>query len=149
MMRTHEGNRPDDNLQVDQDAAVLGHFARFTRIWVALVPYLRRLGEEAAHDGLPLQRPLFLHHADDPATYAIQDQYLYGRDLLVAPVHAAGAVEWTAYLPAGAEWVHLWTGGRHDGGGRVRVAAPIGAPPVFYRAGSDFADLFESLRAVC
>ena len=146
MMRTHEGNRPDDNLQIDQDPAVLAHFARFTRIWVALAPYLRALSAEAAATGMPVQRPLFLHFEDDPATHAIQDHYLYGPDLLVAPVHAAGATQWPVYLPEGADWVHLWTDAPFAGGQRVTIAAPIGAPPVFRRAGSPYTGLFQSLR---
>ncbi len=148
LMRTHEGNRPDHNLQVDQDPEVLAHFARFTRIWTALAPYLRHISAEAAATGLPAQRPLFLHHEDDPGTYDIQDHYLYGQDLLVAPVHAANAAEWTVYLPAGTTWTHLWTGTRHQGGQRITVPAPIGHPPVFHRAGSPFTALFESLKTI-
>ncbi len=145
MMRTHEGNRPTENLQIDQSGEVLAHFARFTRIWCHLAPYLRALSHEAATRGLPVQRPLFLHYEDDAKTYAIQDQYLYGADLLVAPVHAAGAVAWPVYLPAGAVWVHVWTGAAHAGGQRIAVAAPIGQPPVFFRQGSAFTALFEGL----
>lgn len=48
VMRTHEGNRPRDNLQIDQDEAVLAHFARMTSIYVALAPYLKSLSAEAA-----------------------------------------------------------------------------------------------------
>jgi alpha-glucosidase len=148
LMRTHEGNRPQENLQIDQDPKVLAHFARMTRIWRHLVPYLRGLSHEAATRGPPVQRPLFLHFEDDPATYAIQDQYLYGPDLLVAPVHAPAVSEWPVYLPAGAEWVHVWTGAAHTGGERVTVPAPIGQPPVFYRRGSAHAALFEGLAAL-
>ncbi len=148
VMRTHEGNRPRDNLQVDESPEALAHFARMTRIHAHLVPYVRTLIAEAAARGLPLQRPLFLHYPDDPAGYAIQDQYLYGPDLLVAPVHAAGAAEWPVHLPAGADWVHVWSGAVHAGGQRVTVPAPIGAPPVFHRAGSAFTDLFAGLRAL-
>ncbi|MGC7986076.1 alpha-glucosidase, partial [Salmonella enterica] len=81
------------------DPAVLAHFARMTRLFVGLKPYVEELAEQASTRGLPLQRPLFLHYEQDRATYAIQDQYLYGPDLLVAPVHAAEANCWSAYLP--------------------------------------------------
>ena len=137
VMRTHEGNRPDENFQFWQDEGVLAHFARMTRIYVALVPYLRRLSAEASTRGLPLQRPLFLHYEDDPQAYEIQDQYLYGEDLLVAPVHQAGCEEWEPYLPAGARWIHLWSGLVFDGGARVKVPAPLGHPPVFVREGAE------------
>lgn len=146
VMRTHEGNRPRENLQIDQDPAVLAHFARMTRIYVHLVPYLKTLVAEASTRGLPVQRPLFLHFEDDRRTYAIQDAYLYGPDLLVAPVWQAGRHEWTAYLPEGATWIHVWSGRSFEGGQEASVPAPLGEPPVFYREGSAFADLFAALR---
>ena len=145
VMRTHEGNRPAENVQVDSDKAILAHFARMTRIHVALAPYVRAALDET---GLPAQRPLFLHFPDDTATYAIQDAFLYGRDLLVAPVHQQGAASWTAYLPRGATWVHLWSGARHAGGRQVTVPAPLGHPPVFWREGSRFAPLFERVAGL-
>lgn len=146
VMRTHEGNRPADNLQVDQDPQVLAHFARMTRIYRRLGPYLRALSEEAGHTGLPLQRPLFLHFEDDPRTYAEQTSYLLGADLLVAPVIAADALRREVYLPSGAAWSHLWSGERFDGGRAVEVAAPLGQPPVFVREGSVHSGLFQTLR---
>ncbi len=148
VMRTHEGNRPRDNLQIDQDPQVLAHFARMTRVYVHLAPYLKSLAAEASARGLPVQRPLFLHFEDDPRTYAIQDAYLYGPDLLVAPVWQAGKTEWTTYLPDGADWVHVWSGRAFAGGRDATVAAPFGEPPAFFRAGSAFADLFAGLRAL-
>jgi sulfoquinovosidase len=146
VMRTHEGNRPRDNLQIDQDEQVLSHFAHMTRVYVHLVPYLKSLVAEASTRGLPVQRPLFLHFEDDARTYTIQDAYLYGSDLLVAPVWQAGKTEWTTYLPKGAEWVHVWTGRTFTGGQEATVAAPFGQPPVFSRAGTRFAELFARLR---
>jgi alpha-glucosidase len=136
VMRTHEGNRPDDNFQFWQDEATLAHFARMTRINGGLVPYARRLAEQAVSRGLPLQRPLFLHFPGDRETYGIQDQYLYGEDLLVAPVHEGGRDVWQPYLPSGARWIHLWSGRKFDGGARVTVPAPLGQPPVFVRDGA-------------
>lgn len=144
VMRTHESNRPRDNLQIDSDPAMLAHFARMTRLHADLLPYTRAALAEA---GLPAQRALFLHFPADPVTYAIQDAYLYGPDLLVAPVTRAGAERWEAYLPDGADWVHLWSGTRWAGGRRVIVNAPIGQPPVFCRDGSAFAALFDGIRA--
>lgn len=145
MMRTHEGNRPRLNVQMDSDPEVLAHFARMTRIYAYLAPYLRKLSDEAVAAGLPVQRPLFLHFEEDPRTYAIQTAYLYGADLLVAPVIEAGRSDWTAYLPAGADWVHVWSGETHRGGQDVTVAAPFGQPPLFYRAGSSDAALFAGI----
>lgn len=145
VMRTHEGNRPRDNLQIDQDETVLAHFARATRQHAHLVPYLDALVDDAVAHGWPVQRPLFLHFEDDPRTYTIQDAYLYGADLLVAPVWKAGHDTWTTYLPAGAEWIHVWSGTPFPGGSEATVAAPPGEPPVFLRAGSRWTDLILAL----
>ncbi len=143
VFRTHEGNRPDDNLQIDSTPELITGFVRWSRLHEALAPYVRHLVKDAQATGLPAQRALFLHYPEDRVGLTIQDQFLYGSDLMVAPVIEAGAVMRQVYLPAGA-WRHLWSGkdfapGWHD------VPAPIGQPPVFYRPDSAFAPLFESL----
>lgn len=146
VMRTHEGNRPRGNLQLDSDPDVLSHFARFVSVHARLLPLLARLADEAVDTGLPMQRALFLHFPDDTATFTIQTEFMLGSDLLVAPVLAAEMQAWNAYLPSGADWVHLWSGAITPGGQSITAAAPIGEPPVFYRVGSPDTALFESLR---
>jgi alpha-glucosidase len=148
VMRSHEGNRPRDNIQIDQDPEVLAHFARMTRIYVHLAPYLKTLSREAAATGLPVQRPLFLHYEHDPETYAIQDAYLYGADLLVAPVWQAAQAQRVVYLPKGVDWVHVWSGEEFAGGQEVTVASPIGNPPAFYRKGATCTEMFQALRQI-
>ena len=148
VMRTHEGNRPTENLQVDQDPDVLKHFARMTRVYRHLAPYIRSLSREAAERGLPLQRPLFLHFEADLRAYEGQTSYLFGADLLVAPVIDAGVQRWRTYLPSGVDWVHVWSGTQYSGGQDVEVAAPFGEPPVFYRKGSPHEALFRGLGDV-
>ena len=148
MMRSHEGNRPRLNVQIDSDAAVLAHFAQMTRIFVHLAPCLRRLSDGAVATGLPVQRPLFLHFEDDPRCFGIQTAFLYGADLLVAPVLEAGCERWPVYLPAGVDWVDVWTGVTSAGGQEVVVEAPIGQPPLFYRATSADAALFAAIAVI-
>lgn len=143
VMRSHEGNRPADNLQLDSSAEFLAHFARMSQVHARLAPYVRALSDEAVATGLPLQRPLFLHY-DDPAYYDVQDQYLYGADMLVAPVVEADRTERDVILPEG-EWVHLWSG-THYTQGTHAIAAPYGQPPVFTRKDSPFAPLFTSVK---
>ena len=91
------------------------------------------LGENLRVEGLDVNASL------------VGEQWRIGADLLVAPVIAAGKSEWTTYLPAGADWVHVWSGKSHAGGADVTVAAPFGQPPVFYRAGSADAALFDGI----
>lgn len=144
VMRSHEGNRPDDNLQYDSTPELLACFARWSRVHRHLAPYVRHLCAEAQQLGLPAQRPLFLHYPDDATLYSVQDQYLYGADLLVAPVITEGATMREVILPGEEPWIHAFTG-EAMAPGRTRVAAPIGTPPVFYRPGSPFAELFAGL----
>jgi alpha-glucosidase len=145
VMRSHECNRPADNLQLDGDPEVLAHFVRMTRVHAALAPYVSTLCDQAVATGLPLQRPLFLDFEDDPACWGIETQFCYGPDLLVAPVIAADATTWDVYLPSGADWVHLWSGIHTPGSLTISVDAPCGAPPVFYRATSPHATLFAGI----
>lgn len=146
VMRSHEGNRPDDNLQYDSSDELLACFARWSRAHAHLAPYVRHLCNEAVAHGWPAQRAMFLHYPDDAAIMAIQDQFLYGSDLLVAPVIEDGARSRLVHLPGGQPWRHLWSGvdyapGMHE------VPAPIGQPPLFYAPDSEFADLFTALPA--
>ncbi|MCL6454205.1 MAG: alpha-glucosidase [Alicyclobacillus sp.] len=143
VMRTHEGNRPDDNWQFDGDDETLQHFARMAQVHVALKPYLKAQVHAYRTCGLPVMRPICLYD-DDPVWHNVQDAYLLGPDVLVAPVLEAGVCERTLTLPKG-RWVHLWSG-RAYGAGEVRVPAPIGEPPVFFRDGSAWGSLFESIR---
>ncbi len=144
VMRSHEGNRPDDNLQYDSSPALLACFARWSRIHMALAPYVRHLCDEAAELGLPTQRPLFLHYPDDPALWPVQDQFLYGEELLVAPVIEQGAVSREVVLPGARAWRHLWTGADFLPG-QHQIAAPLGQPPVFYQPDGAHAALFAAI----
>ncbi|HCF25093.1 MULTISPECIES: alpha-glucosidase [unclassified Novosphingobium] len=147
VMRSHEGNRPDDNLQYDSSAELLSCFARWSRVHAHLAPYVRQLCDEAQDLGLPVQRPLFLHHPDETTHFAVQDQYLYGGDLLVAPVIEQGAVAREVILPGEGPWRHCWSGEDYAPGLHT-VPAPIGCPPVFYRPNSAYAALFAKLPEV-
>lgn len=144
IMRTHEGDRPEANAQPWSSPAALAHFARLAAVWSALAPYHAETMAEYASSGLPPIRHTWLHYEDQPELRALDYQYLYGRDLLVAPVVEPGAELSNAVLPAD-HWVHLWTS-REFRGGEVTIEAPLGYPPVFYRAASPWASLFESLR---
>jgi len=144
VMRTHEGNRPADNFQFDQDKDALAHFAKMTQIYVHLKPYIKSLVETNAEKGIPVQRPLFMHYEDDARTYDIQYQYLFGEDVLVAPVHKENQEEWAIYLPKD-NWVHLFTGVEYEGGDII-VDAPLGCPPVFYRKDSEYKELFKQVK---
>lgn len=96
-----------------------------------LKPYILEQLRATSRTGLPLVRPLWIDHQDDPACLGIQDQYRFGDRYLVAPVSAYGARRRTVYLPAGHRWYDVWDGTMHEGGQAVEVDAPLGRIPVF------------------
>lgn len=145
LLRTHEGNRPDDCIQFDEDEETIQHFVKMTDVYVHLAPYIKSLVKENAERGIPVQRPLFMHYENDYKTYDIKYQYLLGKDILVAPVYEEGQSTWKVYLPKD-NWIHMWSGEKYIGGEEVTVPAPIGKPPVFYREKSEWKKLFEHVK---
>jgi alpha-D-xyloside xylohydrolase len=107
------------------------------RIREVLKPYLMRQMELAHRSGTPPMRPLFFDFPQDPRCYTPDDQFMFGPDILVAPVLAAGVRARAVYLPEGAAWRELATGKLYDGGQTVEVAAPLESIPVFARGGSE------------
>lgn len=143
VMRTHEGNRPEENFQYYEDEDCMAQLARLVDVYTMMAPYLKSLAAENAAAGIPVQRPLFLHHEQDEACYEIQHEYLLGESVLVAPVYLAEQTQWEVYLPEG-DWVHLWTGTCYQKG-TCTVPAPLGDTPVFYKKDSEYAPLFEAI----
>ena len=112
-----------------------GDLPRYAELRYRLLPYTYTLAWQAHALGLPLMRPLVLNYPDDPKTWTLDHEYLWGDDLLVAPVTREGATAWPVYLPQG-EWFDFWTGERHLGPGGVTLAAPLERLPLLVRAGA-------------
>ena len=108
---------------------------RYLELRYRLIPYLYSAVHEANATGLPILRALWLHYPDDPAAVATADQYLFGRDLLVAPVVERGATERRVYLPRGA-WYDFWTGARIEGGRTIVRPVDLATVPLYVRAGT-------------
>lgn len=100
-----------------------------------LTPYLYSAVHTACTTGMPILRALWLHYPDDPAAVARGDQYLYGRDLLVAPVVERGATMRRLYLPKG-RWYDFWTGAAVDGGREITRPVDLETLPLYVRAGA-------------
>jgi alpha-glucosidase len=98
-----------------------------------LLPYLYTLFEECHRTGAPILRPLFWAYPEDEATYSMDDEFLCGDSLLVAPVTRPGVDYRHVYLPAGS-WFHFWTGTRVDGPAHILAHAPLGQPAIYVRA---------------
>lgn len=102
-----------------------------------LIPYLYTQMWRASKDYIPAVRPLFWDFAGDAGAADIEDAFMLGPDLLVAPVLEEGATERRVYLPAHDGGWYDWHDNRHYAGGEfVIVAAPLGRMPLFVRSGA-------------
>lgn len=124
-----------DSITLWTDVETLVLYRAYARLHSALVPYLHRQAETAHATGLPIVRPLFVDFPAEAETYGLDDQYLLGGDLLVAPVLEPGAVERRCYLPTG-DWRDYWTGDISSGPGWITVPAPVERVPLFVREGA-------------
>ena len=111
-------------------------FARLIALRERMRPYTRELMRQAHESGAPVIRTLFFEFPDDPAAWECKDEYLFGPDVLVAPVLYAGARQREVYLPAGAVWKDLHDGRDYEGGQTIAVEAPLERIPVFLRDGA-------------
>ncbi|MDX1681724.1 MAG: glycoside hydrolase family 31 protein [Phycisphaeraceae bacterium] len=102
-----------------------------------LKPYIMEQMKVAETTGRPPMRPLFVDFSDDPQTWEVEDQFMFGPEILVAPIVELGAREREVYLPAGTRWRSAWTGEEHDGGTTLTADAPLEQIPVFLTADSD------------
>ena len=143
LMRSHASIRRWANSQFGAPG-VKPYTVALTGLHAALKPYIAHCAALAG-EGVAAMRPDFWEDMDYTAG---RDPYAYflGGDLFVCPVIDPGAGERQVHLPTG-EWVHFWTGKVYPGKTGFRVPAPLGQPPVFYRKGSAYEELFRLAAA--
>lgn len=108
-----------------------------------LKPYIAGLMREAHEKGTPPMRPLFYDFDNDPAAWEVEDQYMFGPDLLVAPVVREGQRSRQVYLPAGVSWKNAYSGDTLEGGCTIKVEAPLEHIPLFLRNGAELPIVVE------
>lgn len=109
----------------------------FIALRMRLIPYIMEQMQKAASEGIPVMRPLLFDFPQDPAVYPIWDEYLFGPDILVAPVVEKGRRTRDVYLPKGADWTDPYTGKVSKGGSTVTVDAPLERMIVFLKNGAE------------
>ncbi len=124
-----------DPVHLWTDAETLSVFRAYARLHTALKPYLYRYAEVASRRGLPIARPLFLNYPAEAVTFSLEDEYVLGDDVLVAPVLEPGQTTRRLYLPDG-RWRDYWTGTVYAESGWVTVPAPLYHIPIFIRDGA-------------
>lgn len=114
---------------------VLAVYRKYVELRYSLLPYFYDLCRECEQTGLPFIRPLVLHYEKDAAVRNLNDEFLVGRQLLVAPVVEQGATKRMVYLPEGT-WYDYWTHKEYQGTQYYLVDAPLDTCPIFVKAGS-------------
>jgi alpha-D-xyloside xylohydrolase len=121
--------------------AAYQRIAAALRLRERLRPYIHQQMRVASRQGIPPMRPLFVDFPEDPGAWPVEDEFLLGPDLLIAPVLEPRASAREVYLPAGRAWIEAGTGDRHDGGRTIRVPLAPDRIPVFVTEGSEVLDV--------
>jgi alpha-glucosidase (family GH31 glycosyl hydrolase) len=121
--------------QIWDDQETLDTYIKYAGIKTQMLPYVKRAVADARAHGWPVMRHLFLDYPQDPRTWTLVDEYMYGDSLLVAPVVTRGATSRSVYLPDTA-YFDYWSGARVTGPGDVTAQATLDVVPVYARAGA-------------
>ncbi len=108
---------------------------KYLEIRYRIKPYIEKLMREAHEKGTPVIRPLFYDFHEDKTAWQVEDQYMFGPDVLVAPILYPKMEKRKVYLPEETDWKNAWTGEEFQGGQTIEVDAPIDIIPLFLRKG--------------
>jgi len=133
-VRNYDGASVPDTSQL-HNSQVEPICRKYLELRYRMLPYLYSAVRECATTGMPVMRALWLHYPDDPVAVARNDQYLWGRSILVAPVAEKAASARSVYLPRG-NWYDFWTNDRLEGGREIRRSIDLETIPLFVAAGT-------------
>ena len=157
IMRLH-GTRLNQSYYVDEAPDVMVKGGGYNEIWhfgeenyrtieklintrIKMRDYTLSLARDAHENGAPMMRPMFFEFPDDPKCYELWDQYMYGPDILFAPIYNEHQTDREVYLPAG-EWVSVLDGRIYQGGASISVHAEIDQYIALVRKGQDVLKVF-------
>lgn len=134
--RNHWNNdrSPWNMAEANRDETIVPVYRLFANLRMNLLSYIWQEAQHSSETLRPMMAHLIYDYSDDPSVREIEDEYMFGRDLLVAPVIREGAQEREVYLPEGV-WYDLWDGSRFAGKQWVEVSCPLDRIPVFVRGG--------------
>ncbi len=131
----YTGGAANPDLSELRNAEVEPICKKYLELRYRMMPYLYSAVRETYETGLPVMRALWLHYPDDATAVARGDEYLWGRDLLVAPVVEKGATARSVYLPRG-DWYDFWTEEKLIGGREITRPVDLATTPLYTRAGT-------------
>jgi len=126
---------PWNMARVNKDNRILEQYRKYANIRMNLIPYLIEEASNCVNVSRPMMAHLIYDYPEDENVINIDDEYMLGRALLVAPVIKEGQTERSIYLPEG-EWYDFWTGERIDGGKAIMYPCALDRIPVFVKGGS-------------
>lgn len=157
MMRSHGTDAPREIYQFgSKGEPVYDAIEKYIRLRYRLLPYIYSTSWQVTHDHSSMMRALVMDFANDKKALDINDQFMFGRSLLVAPVTERQYAKATGvngkdtiytpdytvtrskqvYLPAGTNWIDFWTGTSHTGGQTIAKETPLNIVPLYVKAGS-------------
>jgi alpha-D-xyloside xylohydrolase len=148
MMRSHGADAPREIYQFGRNGSdVYDAIARCIHLRYLLLPYIYSASWDVTNNQASIMRALIMDFATDPKTWDINDQFLFGKSLLVCPVtqcmdpepgvsSAGGKSTRTLYLPKGCSWYDFWTGELYSGGITLEKNAPLDIIPLYIKAGT-------------
>jgi alpha-glucosidase len=139
--RTHEGLRPASNHQFYSDDSTMSFFAKMGKLHFYFKEYIQVYQKK---NSLPLLHPMLLHYPNDSNCYNLKTQFMFGEDIMVAPVLEKGATSVPVYFPKG-NWEHVLTHQFYQGPGYFSVQAPLGIIPFFIKEKSDWKNYFDKV----
>ena len=138
--RVHYDNQFDPNQQCQEPWCLGSEVEDIARKYVSLryslLPYTSTAFHNSTLDGRPVQQALVYQFQNDAKVRDISDQFMWGNDIMVAPVVEKGATSRKVYLPKGKDWIDWWTGEKLTGGQTVTKQTPLDVMPIYVAAGS-------------
>ena len=109
---------------------------KFINLRYSLIPYIYSAAWDVTHNSGSFIRALMMDFPKDKKAINIDNQFMFGRSILVTPITDKGVKTQPVYLPAGSKWIDFWTGDNFEGGTTVDKASPIDILPLYIKAGS-------------
>ena len=109
---------------------------KFINLRYSLIPYIYSTAWDVTHNSGSFIRALMMDFPKDKKAINIDNQFMFGRSILVTPITDKGVKTQPVYLPAGSKWIDFWTGDNFEGGTTVDKASPIDILPLYIKAGS-------------
>ncbi|WP_332696676.1 glycoside hydrolase family 31 protein [Halalkalibacter lacteus] len=139
--RIHYDSDGGDPRVIGQEPWVFGQEVeditrKYVNLRYQLLPYLYNELQEATETGKPVYQPLVYHFQEDENTYDIYKQFMFGDNIMVAPVLEQGGTSVDVYLPKGETWVDFWTGDEYKGNQTITVQAELDHLPIFVKQDS-------------